>query len=283
MSLKAQLEALLFATDQPLTPSRLQEVLPEVGRAEISAALAELERELEESGRAIRVQRVAGGYQLSTRPEHAGVVRRLFAGKRRVRLTKAALEALAIIAYKQPTTRPEVDAIRGVASGGVMETLLERNLVRIAGRADSVGRPLLYATTPEFLTYLGLDALRDLPSLDELETMLAQREEEARREEEEELRSLAAAPPPAAAIEPGEPAAVLESKLRQSDLPTLDDLDAELRRHGETLESLSARVEVERRRQRGDDAPGAAAPDAAAGAATEAAATEPDEHLPGGS
>ena len=197
MNVKACIEALLFATDQPLTLARIHEVLPDVPRDEVAQALAALEAEQETAERALRVQRVAGGLQLVTKPEYADVVRRLFVGKRRVRLTKPALEALAIIAYKQPTTRPEIDAIRGVSSGGVVETLFERNLVRIAGRADSVGRPLLYATSSEFLQYLGLDSLRDLPSLEELEAMLAAREDEARRQEEDELRELSQAAPPA--------------------------------------------------------------------------------------
>lgn len=245
MNLKRQIEALLFAADQPLTLARLQEVLPGVERSDLTTALQDLEQDWEQAERAIRVQRIAGGYQLSTRQEYADVVRRLFVGKRRVRLTKPALEALAIIAYKQPATRPEIDAIRGVSSGGVVETLLERNLVRIAGRADSVGRPLLYATTTEFLQYLGLDGLKDLPSLEELETMLAEREEEARREEEEEMRQLAEAPAEDDDAAPL-PAARMEDKLRSHNLPTLEELDAELEARGEAVDTLSARVAAER-------------------------------------
>jgi segregation and condensation protein B len=234
MSLKHTIEALLFATDQPLTLGRFQEVLPEVERSTIQAALQELEQEYDADQRAFRVQRVAGGWQLATRPEYAEVVRRLFVGKRRVRLTKPALEALAIIAYKQPTTRPEVDAIRGVSSGGVLETLLERSLVGIAGRADGVGRPLLYATTPEFLQYLGLNDMKDLPSLAELEGMLAEREAEMRRQEEDEMRELAAAGAPADA------AARLEEPPRE--LASLEELDAELQERGAAIRDVAARV-----------------------------------------
>jgi segregation and condensation protein B len=248
MNLKSQIEALLFASDQPLTLARLQEVLPGVERSDLTSALKELEQDWEQQERAIQLQRVAGGFQLTTRQEYVDIVRRLFVGKRRVRLTKAALEALAIIAYKQPATRPEIDAIRGVSSGGVVETLLERNLVRIAGRADSVGRPLLYATTTEFLQYLGLDGLKDLPSLEELETMLAEREEEARRQEEDEMRELAEATPPESSEEVPRPAAArLEDKLRSRNLPTLDELDAELRARGQEVDTLSAQVAAERR------------------------------------
>ena len=248
MSLKAEIEALLFATDQPLGLGRLQEVLPDAERGAIQAALAELERDYDDSGRAFRVLRVAGGWQLATRQEYADIVRRLFVGKRRVRLTKAALESLAIIAYKQPTTRPEVDAIRGVSSGGVLETLLERNLVHIAGRAEGVGRPLLYATTPEFLQYLGLNHLEDLPSMAELESLLAEREAEMRREEEDEMRALAAAGAAAGAGAGGaeagaEPAAAtLDEKLHRRELATLDELDAELSARGDAIRDAAARV-----------------------------------------
>ncbi len=262
MSLKAEIEALLFASEAPLSLARLQEVLPETARADIQAALETLERDYAADDRAIRMQRVAGGYQLCTRPELADVVRRLFVGKRRVRLTRPALEVLAIIAYKQPTTRPEIDAIRGVGSGGVVETLLERNLVRIAGRADSVGRPLLYATTPEFLQYLGLDSLHDLPSLEELEAMLAAREEETRRLEEEEAQELATAPAAEPASEEGRFAAArMEEKLRQQNLPTLEDLDAELEARGEAIETLTAQVGLERRDRRSSAPPAPAAPE----------------------
>ena len=246
MNVKACLEALLFATDQPLTLARIHEVLPDEPREEVADALAALEAEQEAEGRALRVQHVAGGLQLDTKPEYADVVRRLFVGKRRVRLTKPALEALAIVAYKQPTTRPEIDAIRGVSSGGVVETLLERNLVRIAGRADSVGRPLLYSTSSEFLQYLGLDSLRDLPSLEELEAMLAAREDEARREEDAEMRELSQAapvPPDGSA----HPAARIDDTRAAPDLATLEDLDDELRPRAETIDALTARVAGERR------------------------------------
>jgi segregation and condensation protein B len=256
MNLKAELEALLFATDQPLSIARLQEVVPRGEKADVQAALEELERDYQDGARAFRLLRVAGGFQLATKQEYADVVRRLFVGKRRVRLTKAALEVLAIIAYKQPTTRPEIDAIRGVSSGGVLETLLERNLVRIAGRAEGVGRPLLYATTPEFLQYLGLNRVRDLPSLVELETMLAEREEEMRHEEEEELRALAEAGEPTSPEDEEEaPAPTLEDKLRAQNLPTLDELDVELDEKRTQIEEVAVRVDAERRSEPQTDDP----------------------------
>ena len=259
MNLKAALEALLFATDQPLSIARLRELVPGGAKADIQAALDGLETEYGDPDRAFRLLRIAGGFQLGTKQEHADVVRRLFVGKRRVRLTKAALEAMAIIAYKQPTTRPEIDAIRGVASGGVLETLLERNLVRIAGRAEGVGRPLLYATTGEFLEYLGLNRLRDLPDLEELEAMLIAREEEMRHEEEQELHDLGlerdAAGAAGTAPETPDAALRIADKLRTRNLPTLDELDAELDDRRSAIERVAARVDAERNREPRDDEP----------------------------
>lgn len=265
MNLKAEIEALLFATDQPLSMARLQEVLPGNKKGDIEAALEELGSDYQDEARAFRLLRIAGGFQLATKQQFGKVVRRLFVGKRRVRLTKAALETLAIIAYKQPTTRPEVDAIRGVSSGGVLETLLERNLVRIAGRAEGVGRPLLYATTGEFLQYLGLNRMNDLPSLEELEAMLAAREEEMRREEEEEMQAAAAAARDDGADEADAEnveAASLETKLRERDLPTLDELDTELSERRSAIEDVAARVKAERAAETGGQDAAEATPEA---------------------
>ncbi len=271
MTLSTQIEALLFASDQPLPKSRLGELLPGATRDEIQAALDELEAQYADGPRAFRLLRVGGGLQLATKPELSDIVRRLFTTKRRVRLTKAALESLAIIAYKQPTTRPEIDAIRGVASGGVIETLLERNLVRLAGRAEGVGRPLLYATTPEFLQYLGLNSIDDLPSLGELEAMLAERESAARLADEEEMLALEDAARQGLAPEDGAetpaPAARLEDRLRERNLPTLEELDSELRERADRVADLSARVAAERRRHTAELAP--ATPAAAAAAEEE--------------
>ena len=238
MNPTARLEALLFAADQPLSLGRLCEVL-EMSRPDVEAAVAELEAQYAASERAFHLVRVAGGFQLTTKPDFAALVRRLYTGKRKVRLTKPALEALAIVAYNQPTTRPEVDAIRGVASGGVIETLLERNLVRIAGRSEGVGRPLLYATTTEFLEYLGLDTLADLPSLQELEALLNEREAQVRLEEEAELAEFAREPEAEAEAAPA---------ARLDTLPSLDALDAELSERTAHIERLSATLLAERER-----------------------------------
>lgn len=281
MELLTRIEALLFASDQPLGLARLCEVLPEATRAEIEAALGEIEAEYAAARRAFRLLHVAGGYQLATKPELAEVVRRLFTGKRRLRLTKAALESLAIIAYKQPTTRPDIDAIRGVASGGVLETLLERNLIRIAGRSQGIGRPLLYATTPEFLHYLALERLADLPSLEELESMLAEREAASRQAEDEEMLGLAQAALQAGAAPPdeaeGRPAAARVAD--ESDLAgfvSLAELDEELGERSRRVAELSSRLAAERARLAAE----AGVPVEAEAAAGAAAALAP-EVLPG--
>jgi segregation and condensation protein B len=167
VSLHRLLESLLCATGEPLTVDRAVEVIGGVTRGDISTALRELREEYERGGRGFRLAEVAGGFQLRTAPEHVEYVRRLFRG-RPMRLTRAMLETLAIVAYRQPVTRPEIEAIRGVDVESAISTLLERKLVRIAGRKDAPGRPLLYATSRDFLEVFGLRELSDLPTLKEI-------------------------------------------------------------------------------------------------------------------
>jgi segregation and condensation protein B len=157
------LEALLFASDGPVEMERLSEVLelPSVGQAQELVAV--LRERLERSGRALQVMEVAGGVRLVTRPEVAPWLVRLARSRTRSRLSRPALETLAIVAYRQPVSRPEIDAVRGVNSEGVLDSLLERRLLRIGGRKDSTGRPFLYETTREFLVAFGLRDLGDLP------------------------------------------------------------------------------------------------------------------------
>jgi len=156
-------EALLFASDAPVEAERLQEVLG-LGAAAAARELVEaLRRRLEAEGRALQVVEVGGGFRLVTRPEVAPWLVKLARSRTRSRLSRPALETLAIVAYRQPVSRPEVDAIRGVNSEGVLDNLLERRMVRIAGRKDSPGRPFLYETTRDFLVAFGLRDLADLP------------------------------------------------------------------------------------------------------------------------
>jgi segregation and condensation protein B len=159
-------EALLFASDSPLEPERIREVLDLADADEARALVESLRTRYEAEARPLAIVEVAGGYRLVTRPELAPWLVRLARSRTRQRLSRPALETLAIVAYRQPVSRPEVDAIRGVNSEGVLDSLLERRLIRIAGRKDAPGRPFLYETTREFLVAFGLRDLDDLPRVE---------------------------------------------------------------------------------------------------------------------
>jgi len=164
--LKKVLETLLFITDAPLPVSRIAQLCEIKNKERLETALQELRKTYDDEGRALQVMQVAGGWQLATRPEHGLWVRKLFHNKMTVRLTQAALETLCIIAYKQPLTRAEIEAIRGVEVIGPLETLTQRRLITVVGRRESIGRPILYGTTSEFLRQFGLNSLDDLPKLE---------------------------------------------------------------------------------------------------------------------
>jgi len=165
---KSILESLLLVADGPQSVQRLSEVLEGMDKGTIESALTELQSELETQNRGIRLAEVAGGYQLRTPKANADWVKK-FLGGRPARMGKATLETLAIIAYRQPITRAEIEAIRGVDVDGVIATLLERNLIRAVARKDVPGRPFLYGTTPEFLQLFNLQDLSHLPTLKEME------------------------------------------------------------------------------------------------------------------
>lgn len=158
------LEALLFVSDEPLTPAVLSQAL-EVDRRTVETMCERLQVELEERGSGLVLRNVAGGWRLFTHPDTQPQVERFVLSSRQARLTKAALETLAIVAYKQPATRHQVSAIRGVNSDGVLRALSDRGLIEEAGRDEGPGRAVLYATTPQFLERLGLPSLAALPSL----------------------------------------------------------------------------------------------------------------------
>jgi len=170
--LKREIEALLFATDTPLTMARLKKLLPGAETTEIREAIKELDNLYEEAENAFTVVEFGGGWQIATRPEYSPIVERMLKGRRFSRLSKAGLEVLAIIAYRQPLTRLEVDEIRGVNSSGAISTLTERNLATVVGRSQAVGNPLLYGTTREFLNHLGLKGLGQLPDLPDIEGVM---------------------------------------------------------------------------------------------------------------
>ncbi|MBA3585939.1 MAG: SMC-Scp complex subunit ScpB [Gemmatimonadetes bacterium] len=169
-------EALLFAADEPITARRLAGLIENASPAMVEDMIRELNADYIRERRAFRVQPVAGGYQFVTRAAFAPWIRRLHASAGEPRLSQAALETLAIVAYKQPVTRLELEAIRGVSVDGVLRTLIDRDLVTIAGRAESLGRPLLYGTTSHFLQYFGLPGLEALPRPEELQVLFADRE-----------------------------------------------------------------------------------------------------------
>jgi segregation and condensation protein B len=158
------LEAILFVSDEPLTSVVLAQAL-DIDRATVEALCECLRGELEARGAGVVLRNVAGGWRLFTEPESQPVVERFVLSSRQARMTKAALETLAIVAYKQPVTRHQVSAVRGVNSDGVLRALVDRGLIVEAGRDEGPGRPLLYATTPAFLERLGLPSLASLPSL----------------------------------------------------------------------------------------------------------------------
>ena len=172
--IKKILEALIFASDSPVTISQIQSILENVEKNEIEDGLEEIQKDLEE--RAILLKKVSGGYEFATRPEYSKWLKILLDFKINTRLSRAALEVLAIIAFKQPISKVEVSAIRGVNCDGVIKTLLERRLITISGRDTGPGRPLLFTTTKEFLHYFSLDSVNDLPRLKEIDELLAEGE-----------------------------------------------------------------------------------------------------------
>lgn len=165
--LKAILEALIFASPEPLTPKAIYKLLDNEPREDVDTAIAALKQDYERPG-GLQLVEVAGGYQIVTRPDLHEWVRRLFHERSTQKLTVAALETLAVIAYRQPVTAAEIGEIRGVNTSGVLNTLLERHLIKIVGRKQVVGRPFMYATTKEFLIRFGLNDLNDLPKVEDM-------------------------------------------------------------------------------------------------------------------
>ena len=187
MNLKAKLEAIVYAAETPVTLEQIvhlvqESVVAEHGqmddaglKSRVRAALEELVAEYGTAERGIEIRQVAGGYRMSTKPEQHDMVRAFAKSlKPPIRLSLPALETLAVIAYKQPVTVPEISEIRGVDSGGVIATLLDRKLITTAGRKAVIGRPILYTTTKEFLMRFGLKDVHELPSMEEFETLVAE-------------------------------------------------------------------------------------------------------------
>ena len=169
--LKGKIEALLFVADEPIGRDRLMNLFSDRDGVEIEEALEALAREYEAEGRGLTLREVGGGFQLFTRPEFDGLIRDFLHAHRQTRLSPQALETLAIVAYEQPISTPEIREMRGSDPGAVLRTLLERKLVRIIGRKDVVGRPFIWATTNSFLVHFGLRSLDDLPKPDEFSSL----------------------------------------------------------------------------------------------------------------
>ncbi|MEE2819302.1 MAG: SMC-Scp complex subunit ScpB [Planctomycetota bacterium] len=164
--LEQRIESLLFSSERALSETKLQTVLGiEDATKKIKKAIESLNQTYDDQSRAFRIERIAGGYRVMTREEFAPLVSRLHAERQQQRLSQAALETLSIIAYRQPVMRAEVEVIRGVACGEVLKGLMDRRLIKIVGRAEEVGRPMLYGTTKDFLRIFGLANLQDLPEV----------------------------------------------------------------------------------------------------------------------
>jgi segregation and condensation protein B len=166
--IKPILESLFFISDSPIRLETLVEILPESNKEAILEGIRQIQAEYEDRSRGVELTEIAGGYQFRTKPSWAGWVNRLKKAKA-VKLSQAALETLAIVAYRQPVIRPAIEEIRGVDSGSVVHTLLEKGLIKMMGRKDLPGRPIVYGTTKAFLELFSLNTLSDLPSLKEIQ------------------------------------------------------------------------------------------------------------------
>jgi segregation and condensation protein B len=167
---KTAIEAMLFASAEPVRSRKLADALKDTGidGRGVRKIVGQLAREYEETRRGFVIEEIAGGFQMLTRPDHAEYVAALFGGGGSGKLSQAALETLAVVAYKQPVARADIEAIRGVQAGPLLRTLLHKGLIRITGRAEVLGRPLLYGTTRKFLEHFGLKSLNELPRVEEL-------------------------------------------------------------------------------------------------------------------
>ena len=177
--IRAIIEAILLTTDAPVTPGRLVSIFDGLNGRDIRTAIDDLKEHYQTAGHAFTIIEIAGGYQLASRQEYGAWVRKFHTDKTQPRLSQAALETLSIVAFKQPITRVEVDSIRGVNSSGVLRNLMEFGLIRISGRSDEIGKPMLFGTTRDFLILFGLKSLADLPKPKELEELLATSEQKA--------------------------------------------------------------------------------------------------------
>ncbi len=189
-SLKPLLEALIFVSEEPLTIDRITEIVSGAEKGLVKEAVYVLMEEYEKNGRGVEIIEIAGGFKMKTRAEFSQWIGALFTTKKKTRLSIQALETLAVIAYKQPITKAEIEQIRGVNIVGTVRTLLERNLVKILGKKEAPGRPIMYGTTKEFLEYFGLKNISSLPTLKEFSELgLSEVRDEVSEGEEEKSES----------------------------------------------------------------------------------------------
>jgi len=208
---------LLFVSGNPISMDKLKGIFDEATAEQIDMQLAVLRQEYDDRNAGIMLAEVAGGYQLATRPEHFGWIRKFKSVKVSTRLSKPALETLAIVAYKQPITRTEVEAVRGVNIGGIMRNLMERRLVKIVGKKDVPGKPMMYGTTQDFLQYFGLKDLSALPTLKEFQEL------EAGEDVMEEVPAGATGDTDAATA-PASEAEILEEEAAYADLAPEEEI-----------------------------------------------------------
>ncbi len=177
---KRVMEAILFASSRPMTVAELRKVLKGFSASKIEELISELRSEYEQEGRSFRMTEIAGGFEISTEPKYAPWILKLELQKRARQATQSALETLAILVYKQPLTRAEIEDLRGVDVSGVLSTLLDRNLIKVVGKKEIPGRPFLYGTTEKFLEHFGLKSLAELPDISEIKSLI---EKSVRRED----------------------------------------------------------------------------------------------------
>ncbi len=177
-NVKAVIEALIFTSERPISIDQIRNVLDSLEPSEIRALIEQMKSEYEQSNRGMRIVEVAGGFQMTTLPMLAPFLRKLYKQRRVERLSKPALETLAIIAYKQPVSKLEIETLRNVNVDGVMESLLEKSLIRITGRKKAPGRPFVFGTTRQFLEYFGLKSLEELPKLEDFSKLSPKTETE---------------------------------------------------------------------------------------------------------
>ena len=191
--MKSAIEAILFVSEKPVSLDQIREALETVQPAEIQVIIRLLQKEYEDNDRGMIITEIAGGYQMLSSPSYASIIRNYFKKRVKEKLSRPALETLAIIAYKQPVSRGDIELIRGVNSDGVMSHLLTKGLIKIVGRKEIAGRPYIYGTTKQFLEYFGLKFLRDLPKLQDFPMLVAETQmdlPEAKEGEETSAQSI---------------------------------------------------------------------------------------------